>query len=234
MDTHSSPALRRGLVTGAAGGIGRAGAAALAAGRELVLTARAEEDLAAARRDFPDARLVQADLADTGAVAERFAGVEVDAVVHCAGIEGVAPAAELEPARLAAVLAVNLAAPVELTRVLLPGLRRRRGHVVLLNSTAALGTYPGWAAYAASQAGLRAYADPVRLEGPAVRVTSVFPGRPDTGMQHRIHAEAGRDFDRRTAMDPASVATAVRSVLLAPDDVEIPELVVNPFTHRGG
>src|SRR5690625_5988974 len=94
MDTHSSPALRRVLVTGAAGGIGRAVAAALAEDHELVLTARAEEDLAALRRDFPDARLVQADLADTGAVAERFAGVEVDAVVHCAGIEGVARSEE--------------------------------------------------------------------------------------------------------------------------------------------
>ena len=224
---------RRVLVTGAARGIGRAVAAALAH-RDLVITVRREEDVEPLRAELPGAEVMVLDLADPAGIAARCAGLEVAAVVHCAGVEGVAPAAEIDPALLAAVLATNLAGPVELTRVLLPGLRRSRGHVVLLNSTAALGTFPGWAAYAASKAALRAYADTLRLEEPAVRVTSVFPGRTDTGMQHRIHAAAGRDFDPGTAMSAASVAAAVRHVLEGPDDVEVPELVLTPFTPRDG
>ncbi|PYG01759.1 NADP-dependent 3-hydroxy acid dehydrogenase YdfG [Georgenia satyanarayanai] len=224
---------RRVLVTGAARGIGRAVADALT-DHELVLTVRRAEDVARLGTELPGARVLLLDLADASAIAERVAGVEVDAVVHCAGVEGVAPAAELDPARLAAVLAANLAGPVELTRVLLPGLRRSGGHVVFVSSTAVLGAFPGWAAYAASKAALRAYADTLRVEEPDVRVTSVLPGRTDTGMQHRIHEQAGRDFDPATAMAAASVAAAIRSVLTAPGDVEIPELVLTPFTHPGG
>ncbi|WP_324651081.1 SDR family oxidoreductase [Georgenia sp. H159] len=223
---------RRVLVTGAARGIGRAVAAALA-DHDLVLTVRRAEDVERLGAEVPAAQVLLLDLADTASIAERVAGTEVDAVVHCAGVEGVAAAAELDPGLLAGVLAANLAGPVELTRVLLPGLRRRGGQVVFVNSTAALRSFPGWGAYAASKAALRAYADTLRLEEPAVRVTSVFPGRTDTGMQHRIHARAGRDFDPATAMSPASVAAAVCSVLGAPDDVEVPELTVNPVTHRG-
>lgn len=229
----TTPHSRRVLVTGAARGIGRAVVDALP-DHELVLVVRRDDDAARLRREVPAAQVLVVDLADTASIAGHVAALEVDAVVHCAGVEGVAAAAELDPELLSGVLAVNLAAPVELTRALLPGLRRRGGHAVFISSTAALRSFPGWAAYAASKAALRAYADTLRLEEPRVRVTSVFPGRTDTGMQHRIHAEAGRDFDPTTAMSPASVAGAVRSVLTAPADVVVPEIVVEPVTHRVG
>jgi NADP-dependent 3-hydroxy acid dehydrogenase YdfG len=225
--------VRRVLVTGAARGIGRAVADALR-DHELVLTVRRDEDVARLEAELPGARVLLLDLADAPALAGHLAGVEVDAVVHCAGVEGVSPAAELDPARLAAVLAANLAGPVELTRLLLPALRRRGGQVVFVGSTAVLGAFPGWAAYTASKAALRAYADTLRVEEPAVRVTTVLPGRTDTGMQHRIHERAGRDFDPATAMAAASVAAAIRFVLTAPGDVEVPELVLTPVTHPDG
>lgn len=229
----TSDPVRRVLVTGAARGIGRAVADVLG-DHELVLTVRRPEDVARLEAEVPGARVLLLDLADAPGIAERVAGLEVDAVVHCAGVEGVAPAAELTPDVLAGVLATNLAGPVELTRLLLPGLRRRAGHVVLVGSTAVLGTFPGWAAYAASKAALRAYADTLRVEEPAVRVTTVLPGRTDTGMQQRIHEQAGRDFDPATAMSAHSVARGIRAVLTAPDDVEVPELVLTPFTRPGG
>ncbi|MFC4555055.1 SDR family oxidoreductase [Georgenia faecalis] len=225
------PTVRRVLVTGAARGIGRAIAAALADDAALVLTVRRPADAEELRSAFPGAQVLLLDLAAPAAVAGACAGLpDVDALVHCAGVEGVAPAADLTPDLLAAVLTTNVAGPVELTRTLLPGLRRQRGHVVFVSSTAALRTIPGWSAYTASKAAVRAYADTLRAEEAAhhVRVTSVFPGRTDTGMQRRIAAQAGREFDPATAMDAASVAGAVRYVLDAPADAVVPELTVEP------
>lgn len=225
------------LVTGATRGIGRATATALAADFEVIVAGRREEDVAAALESVrPERRGAAAtglllDLADVTSLAGACEGLaDLDAVVHCAGVEGTAAAADLEPEFLASVLAVNLSGPVELTRLLLPGLRRRRGRVVFVNSTAALQTFAGWGAYSASKAALRAYADTLRLEERAHRVgvTSVFPGRTDTEMQRDIAAKRGAAFDPTTAMSPASVAAAVRYALTAPADAEVTDLTITP------
>ncbi|MFD4438120.1 SDR family NAD(P)-dependent oxidoreductase, partial [Bacillus safensis] len=59
---------------------------------------------------------------------------------------------------------VNVAAVVDLTRLLLPALRAACGHVVLINSGAGLRANPGWGAYAASKFALRAFGDALRAE----------------------------------------------------------------------
>jgi NAD(P)-dependent dehydrogenase (short-subunit alcohol dehydrogenase family) len=225
------------LVTGATRGIGRAVATALASDFELIVAGRRAEDVSdvvegvRAESLGATATGLLLDLAELTSVAEASTDLaDLDGVVHCAGVEGTAAAADLEPEFLASVLAVNLTGPVELTRRLLPGLRRRHGRVVFVNSTAALQTFAGWGAYSASKAALRAYADTLRLEERAhgVGVTSVFPGRTDTGMQRDIAAKRGAEFDPRTAMSPASVAAAVRWALTAPADAEVTDLTITP------
>ncbi|PFG39658.1 short-subunit dehydrogenase [Georgenia soli] len=228
---------RRVLVTGATRGIGRAVAVALAPDFEVVVVGRRAEDVAAVvesvRTETPGAAAtgLLLDLADITSLAGACSELpDLDGVVHCAGVEGTASAADLEPEFLASVLAVNLNGPVELTRQLLPGLRRRRGRVVFVNSTAALQTFAGWGAYSASKAALRAYADTLRVEERphGVGVTSVFPGRTDTGMQRDIAAKRGAEFDPTTAMSAASVAAAVRHALTAPADAEVTDLTITP------
>ena len=97
-------------------------------------------------------------------------------------------------------LPVNLVAPAELTRALLPGLRAARGTVVFLNSGAGLVAHPEWSAYAASKFGLRAIADSLRAEeaGAGVRVTSVYLGRIATPMHRRCTSRRARTTTRRT------------------------------------
>lgn len=205
--------------------------ARLGADHELVVAGLPGSPLETVSREL-GATPCRLDLAEPGTLGAAVRGVgDVDALVHCAGVEGTAPAAELDPPRLARVLAVNLAGPVELTRLLLPGLRRRRGRVVFLNSTAVGGTFPGWAAYAASKAGLRAYADTLRLEERehGVRVSSIFPGRTDTDLQREIAAHRGATFDPATAMSPDTVALAVLHVLCSPADAVVEDLTLTPF-----
>ncbi|PVZ08595.1 SDR family NAD(P)-dependent oxidoreductase [Actinomycetospora cinnamomea] len=169
------------LVTGASSGIGEAIARRLAGrARPLVLTGRDRTrlDVVAAATG---GRAVVADLTDPAgrAAVTDAVGVEVGLVVHAAGAGVAAPLDGTSAADVDTVLATDLAAPVQLTRALWPALRAARGHVVVVSSIAALGVADE-AAYSAAKAGLRAFADALRLEDGAVGVTTVLPGAVDT------------------------------------------------------
>lgn len=116
----------------------------------------------------------------------------------------------------------------ELTRLLLPALRAVRGHVVLINSGQGLHPSSGWGAYAASKFALRAFGDVLRAEEPALRVTSVYPGRTATEMQRRVRAAEGESYQPERYLRPESVAGAVLCAVTAPDDAHLTEVVLRP------
>jgi short-subunit dehydrogenase len=223
------------VITGAGAGIGAAVAGRLAErGDDLVLVVRDRARAADLRERFPRARTVVADLAAPAGIEQAWAvdGIpeRVDSVVHAAGVVELASVAETSSAVWARTLDVNLVAAAELTRVLLPGLRAARGHVVFVNSGSGLRANPGWSAYAASKHGLRALADALRSEEQeaGVRVTSVYPGRTATGMQEKVHAQEGKDYDPTDWIDPSSVATTVVAALDLPRDAEMTDVTLRP------
>ncbi len=220
------------LVTGAGSGIGQAVADALhARGDALMLLARNEQRAGDLALRYPGSDVGVADLGEPGSVAPAVAGVgALDAVVHAAGVITLGPVAEQALDSLVAQVTVNLVAPAELTRALLPALRASRGTVVFLNSGAGLSAHAGWSAYAASKFGLRAFADALRAEeaGSGVRVTTVFPGRTATPMQQRVHEHEGRDYDPAAWSAPETVAASVLHVLDLPPDSTLTELVLRP------
>lgn len=224
------------VITGAGSGIGNLIAQRLAArGDRLVLVVRdtvRADDLV---RAFPGSVPIVADLAqpDTIAAAVRDAdGIpdRIDAVIHAAGIVELGRVGDLPVSAWTSQLAVNLVAPAELTRVLLPRVRAARGQVVFINSGAGLTAHPDWAAYAASKHGLKALADALRGEEAAhgVRVTSVYPGRTATPMQVEVHAQEDAAYDADRWIDPASVVTAALTALDLPRDAVISDLTVRP------
>src|SRR5208283_432105 len=87
------------------------------------------------------------------------------------------------PEIFARMLALNLAAPFQLVRAFLPGMRLRgRGHVVTVGSVADHVAFPGNSAYSASKFGVRGLHEVLRTElrGTGVRATLVSPGGVDT------------------------------------------------------
>ncbi len=102
------------------------------------------------------------------------------------------------------MLAVNLDAPIRLTNALLPTLRDQDGHVVFVASVAAIGV-AGEAVYSATKAGLRGFADAVRLES-GVRVTTVLPGAVDTPYFARRGTPYHRRFPRPVSADRVAAA----------------------------
>ncbi|MDQ1126345.1 short-subunit dehydrogenase [Microbacterium sp. SORGH_AS 505] len=223
------------VLTGAGSGIGQLLAQHLTErGDRLVLVARdasRAEDLVA---EHPGAGAIVADLARPESLAAAVAASdlpdEVDAIVHAAGIVDLGHVADLTVQSWRDQLAVNLVAPAELTRLLLPRVRAARGQVLFVNSGAGLTAHPQWAAYAASKHGLKALADALRGEEAerGVRVTTVYPGRTATPMQAQVHAQEGRDYDADAWIQPASVVTAVLAALDLPRDAVITDLSVKP------
>ncbi|WP_093839452.1 SDR family oxidoreductase [Streptomyces aidingensis] len=223
------------VITGAGSGIGTAVASRLAErGDELWLWARDAGRARDLRERFPGAHTLTGDLAEperlSWALGHQRVPDRIDGLLHIAGVVELGPVGELTPKVWNAVLAANLVAPAELTRLLLPPLRAARGQIVFVNSGAGLRTSPNWGAYAASKHGLKALADAVRGEEAAngIRVTSVYPGRTATPMQAKVHQQEGRSYDPEQWMTPESVAGTVLAALDLPRGSEITDLSVRP------
>ncbi|MFD1530283.1 SDR family NAD(P)-dependent oxidoreductase [Pseudonocardia aurantiaca] len=196
MSRRTRVAGRNAVVTGASSGIGAAVAERLAAmGCPLVLVGRDRDRLAAVRART-GGRAVVADLGTARGV-ESVAEAAVDWVellIHVAGIGWAGPLADTPATTVDELMAVNLGAPVQLTRALLPTLRAADGHVVFVASIAAIGV-ANEAVYAATKAGLRGFADAVRLES-GVGVTTVLPGVVATEYFRRRGTAYHRRFPR--------------------------------------
>ena len=228
------------LVTGGTSGIGRALCQALAAkGLSVILTGRDQARAAETRQSLPQPQRHHAiigDLADTGFVtalaakAQQLSHGALAVLVHAAGVHGAQPLEQISAADFDLTLATNLRAPTLLSTALLPALRAARGQVVFINSSSVNNPRPDVATYAASKAGLKAFADAFRaLVNPdGVRVLSVFPGRTATPMQHANYVREGRRFQPELLLQPEDVARSVLAALVLPETAELTELQIRP------
>jgi short-subunit dehydrogenase len=171
------------LLTGATGGLGRATARVLAArGAILVLSGRKAEALVELAGSLPGEghRTVVANLAEEGAGERLVADAgDVDVLVANAGLPGGGQLDAYSAEQLAASLRVNLQAPLEMTRALLPALRARgSGHLVYISSLQGKAALPRSSVYSATKFGLRGFALSLRedLWGTGIGVSVVLPG----------------------------------------------------------
>lgn len=188
------------VVTGASSGIGAATAAALAAaGARLILTGRDPSRLRAVA-ERTGATAIPADLAEPGEAA-RLAGEarevagRVDVLVSNAGVGWAGTMDELSAEKAAELVAVNLVAPIQLSRLLSPAMAERgRGRLVFVSSIAGATGVRHEAVYAAAKAGLNCFAESLtyELSGNGVGVSVVLPGVVDTPFFSR----RGRRYDR--------------------------------------
>lgn len=144
--------MRKMIITGATGGIGRA-VAQLAASRgwQLTLISRTASTLAA---DFPSAQLLSLDLAEPFELAESC-----DALVHCAGTCDVLPLAATSPAVLSRAFALHCIAFTQLVKCV-----RANGAAAAVSSVSATEGWAGGTAYCAAKGALSAAARALACE----------------------------------------------------------------------
>ncbi len=206
------------LVTGASSGIGAATAIRLAtSGARLIVTGRDEErlrEIAARTRATP----LAADLAEPGGpelLVEKALAAEgrVDVLVCNAGAGWAGPIGELPGTKASELVSLNLLAPVQLARLLAPGMAERRcGRLVFVSSIVGATGVRHEALYAATKAGLNCLAESLAYElaDTGVGVSLVLPGVVNT----QFFGSRGHPYDRRRPR-PIPAERAARAIASA-------------------
>jgi short-subunit dehydrogenase len=224
------------LVTGATGGIGNAIAHALhERGARVLLSGRRGDVLEAlAERLGARAEVLVADLAMREGPAQLAeAAGAVDVLVANAALPASGRVEDFDPEQIDRALDVNLRAPIQLTRALLPGmLERGHGHVVLVSSLSGKAASARSSIYSATKFGLRGFASGLRedAEQKGVGVTVVFPGFvSDAGLFADSGVRLPRWVGTRT---PEQVAAAlVRGIERERAEVDVAPLGLRIGTH---
>jgi short-subunit dehydrogenase len=223
---------RRGVITGAGSGIGRAFAVEFGSrGAQLLLVGRRREALEETAglviAAGGSASVLALDVTGTDApnriVAAAAENGAIDLLINNAGNVRAGHLDDIEEADIHSMIDLNLTAPILLTRAALPSLRtagKEHGSIVLnISSGIALVGLPFYTVYAATKSGLAHFGEALRREvhGSGIHVATLYPGATATPMMDS--SEAGEDlgFGRRNVKDVIDDAL----VQLGADEYEI-------------
>lgn len=214
------------LITGAAGGIGRATVDLFHEKGWIVIGV----DRNKIDDSFPENGLfIQADISDPNRLAEIYEAVKnftdsLDAVINNAALQVVKPLLETSVEEWDAVMASNLRSVFLGAKLAYPLLKTRGGgSIVNVSSVHAIATSSGVGSYAASKGGLLALTRSMAIEFAQdnIRVNAILPGAVNTPMlsahldQVRLENLAKRTVNGRIGM-PSEIAHAI--YFLADDD----------------
>ncbi|MGB1254175.1 MAG: SDR family NAD(P)-dependent oxidoreductase, partial [Candidatus Promineifilaceae bacterium] len=196
---------KRCVITGAADGIGRALAQRYAAAGYQVIgidvdAARAEQVAA----ELENVSFVIGDLSSAEDLQKIIAALSydrpIDVLIHNAGISAVGRFDKVPIAKQQKVIDINLRAPLRLTAGLLAtSALRSDASLVFISSLSKQLGYPGAAVYAATKAGLAAYARSLRAAfGGQKHVLTVYPGPTRTAHARRYSPDNSREGKRMT------------------------------------
>jgi NADP-dependent 3-hydroxy acid dehydrogenase YdfG len=207
------------LVTGASAGIGKATVAALVAAGATVLAAGRRRDALDVLVKEHGAQAVQTiagDVNDAGFVSELAARAkDVDVLVNNAGILTYAPVMDMTFDDTAAMFTTNVLASFRVMQAVARSMiARKRGHIIVMSSTAAREVYRFGVIYCATKHALSALTRGLRIElqGFGIKVTEIAPGMVDTDIRNAsqhpsvIAALSARKF---APLTPQEVAAAV-------------------------
>ena len=241
--THNMDSLKNqvAVVTGASSGIGKAIALTLAGqGAELFLAARRKEALGETAKEAQKAGGVahtsSLDLTkdeDIRALGEKLqneaAGLSI--LVLCGGAIAHGSLEKAALADLDLMYRSNVRGHYALIQTMLPLLRKAKGQIVFVNSSAGLRSPANTGQFSATQHAFRSIADSLRDEVNAdgIRVLSIFPGRTATPRMEKLFAKEGRAYKPELLLQPEDVAEMVTHALRLPRTAEVTDISMRPM-----
>jgi NAD(P)-dependent dehydrogenase (short-subunit alcohol dehydrogenase family) len=231
------------FITGAGRGMGvNIAQAALAAGHAVVATGRSTDAVIDAVGEADDLLVVELDITSLASAEEAVQAAldrfgRIDVLVNNAGNFYAGFFEELSPEQFEQQLATNLVGQLNVTRAVLPVMRKQRsGHMITMSSTAGIVGQEFCSAYSASKFGLEGWMESLRFEVEpfGIRTTIVEPGFFRTALLEKESTDWAElsidDYVERTAQtrpaweamsgkqggDPAKLAKAL--VTIADED----------------
>ncbi|MGZ8251307.1 MAG: SDR family oxidoreductase [Methylophilaceae bacterium] len=209
------------LLTGATGGIGRYVALQLVAkGAILALVGSNADSLQALSGEIAQAGGESVEIVANLEHAHAAQGIvdaavqhlgSIDILINNAGVMDFILFEEQSPERIAQMVQINVTAPIQLTRAVLPGLiARNSGHIVNIGSTFGSIGFPHYASYCATKFAMRGFSQALRRElvDSNIKVTYVAPRAVKTPLND--DATTRMLVDGKIAMDdPQEVATKI-------------------------
>ncbi|EKT4464695.1 SDR family NAD(P)-dependent oxidoreductase [Pseudomonas putida] len=177
--------MRTWLITGASRGFGTLIAQqALAAGDAVIATARKPEDIEARLGQHPNLLAVRLDVTrEEEAHAAVAAGIkhfgQIDVLVNNAGFGVLGAVEETSASETERLFAANVFGVLNVTRAVLPHMRRQRsGHVINISSLGGYQAYMGWGVYGSTKFAVEGISEAMHQElAPlGIKVTVVEPG----------------------------------------------------------
>jgi short-subunit dehydrogenase len=208
------------LITGASAGLGAEFARQCAGrGDEVVLVARRRDRLEALAAEIGRAHVIVVDLAATGTPAKLVRAVEaqglvVSTLINNAGFGVAGRFPELPLERQREMIDLNVAALVELTHLVLPGMRdRREGGILNVASTAAFQAGPGFGVYFATKAFVLSFTEALHqeLKRTGIKVSALCPGPTRTEFGE-VAGVTNAAFDKLAADAPTVVAAGLKGL----------------------
>ncbi|MFV3338825.1 oxidoreductase [Pseudomonas sp. NY15349] len=177
--------MRTWLITGASRGFGTLiTQQALAAGDAVIATARNPEDIQARLGQHPNLLAVRLDVTrEEDAHAAVAAGIrhfgQIDVLVNNAGFGVLGAVEETSASETERLFATNVFGLLNVTRAVLPHMRRQRsGHVINISSLGGYQAYMGWGVYGSTKFAVEGISEALHQElAPlGIKVTVVEPG----------------------------------------------------------
>ena len=229
------------VVTGASSGIGKAIALSVAThGAEVCLVARRRELLEDVAKQIhalgsrgnpcPADLTKDEDITGLGARVQRDFGY-VNILVLCGGAIFHGLLAKASIADFDLMYRSNVRGHYLMIQTMLPPLRKAKGQVVFINSSAGLRSPATTGQFSATQHAFRSIADSLRDEVNAdgIRVLSVYPGRTATPRIAKLFEKEGRAYQPDLLMQAEDIAEMATHSLRLPRTAEVTDISIRPM-----
>jgi short-subunit dehydrogenase len=208
------------IITGASSGIGLELAKIMASkGHDLILVARREEELTKLAEELKSSNrtiwVYPADLSRTNAAKDLFVwtksnNIYPEILVNNAGFGDMTAFPQSDLKKLQEMIQLNMVALTELTWYFLPEMmRRKKGYILNIGSTASFIPGPGMAVYHATKAFVLNFGESLReeLRGSGVSLTTLCPGPTRSGFQEKANMQNAWLFNQAPLPDSKEVAS---------------------------
>ncbi|MEY4023415.1 MAG: hypothetical protein RLZ23_376 [Actinomycetota bacterium] len=233
------------VITGASSGIGAATARALADnGFHVIAAARRIDKLKELAASSPNIEAIELDVTDQASVdslVAQLGNAKVSVLVHSAGGAFDADSVmDSDPAIWQKTFDINVVGAVRMVKALTPLFREhRKGHIVLITSTAAHRTYENGGSYAAAKFGEASLVDTLRLElnGEPIRISEIAPGMVKTEEFAKVRYKGNVDAAAKIyegvekPLVAEDVAEAIRWVVMLPDHFNVDSMMIKPLAQ---